>query len=181
MKKLINPYLIAFAGLKNGEYNFEYIIDDSFFKDREYSEIQKALIKTDILLAKESQLLVFNIKMEGTINVMCDRCGDPFDVLVWGEKKLIITLTNNSFEDEEDIASLPLDASEIDLSPYLYEYISLLLPLRRVHPNIEKGIDTCNEESLKLLEKFSTKEKETATDPRWDALLKIKKDKKTNN
>jgi len=175
MKKSSNPYLIQFAGLKNGEHKFDYVIDDAFFKDRQYSEVQHAHIFTQVILTKEVNLLVFDIKMEGTINVLCDRCGDPFDFPVWGERKFIVSLTNDKFEEGDDIISLSLDASEIDISQTLYEYVNLLLPQRRIHPAKEDGTDGCNAEAIKILDKLSANEaEEKKTDPRWDALKKIK-------
>ena len=173
MKKLSNPYLIQFAGLKTGEHKFFYVIDDTFFKDRKYSEIQQAHINTEVTLINEPHLLVFDIKMEGTINVLCDRCGDPFDFPVWGEQKLIVSLTNDKFE-EDDIVSMPFESSEIDISQHLYEYVTLLLPQRRIHPDTKDGKNGCNQDALKRLENFSAKEAEKKTDPRWDALKNIK-------
>jgi uncharacterized metal-binding protein YceD (DUF177 family) len=175
VKKLSNPYLIPFAGLKIGEHVFEYVIDDAFFKDRDYSEIQHAKINTEVRLRKETHLLVFDIKMEGTIHTMCDRCGDFFDLPVWGENRLIVSLTNDRFEGETDIISIPIDSSEIDISQYLYEYASMLLPQRRVHPDKEDGTSTCNPEALKVLNKLSEEEREKKINPIWEELkLKIK-------
>ena len=178
MKKLSNPYLIPFAGLKSGEHVFHYVIDEAFFKEREYSEVQKSRINTTVTLNKETNLLVFDVKMEGTIDVMCDRCGDNFDLPVWGENKLVVSMTNDRFENENDIVSIPLDSAEIDISQFLYEYVSVLLPQRRVHPDKENGSSGCNPEALKTLNKLVEKEKKT--DPRWDALNKFKQ-QKTNN
>ncbi len=169
MKKLSNPYLIQFVGLKAGEHVFNYLIDDSFFKDREYSEVQRAHIITQVTLNREINILVFDIKMEGTINVMCDRCGDAFDFPVWGEKKLIVSLTNDRFEDD-DIVSIPLDSYEIDISQNLYEYATLLLPQRRIHPDKEDGTSACNSETLKILNKLSEEEREKKINPIWEEL-----------
>ena len=174
MKKSGNPYIIPFVGLKNGEHRFDYVIEDAFFKDKEYSEVKKARISTQVVLTKETHLLVFDIKMEGTINVPCDRCGDPFDFPVWDEKKYIVSLTNDKFDDGDDIVSLSLDKSEIDISQPLYEYVNLLLPQRRIHPSKEDGTSGCNAEALKVLNKFAVNSEEHPTDPRWDALKKIK-------
>ena len=162
--------MIPFAGLKTGEHVFEYVIDDSFFKGREYSEIQHAKINTQAALTKGTNLLVFDVKMEGAINVMCDRCGDSFDLPVWGENKLIVSLTNDRFEGETDIISIPIDSSEIDISQYLYEYVSMLLPQRRIHPDKENGESTCNPEALKILNKLSEEEQEKKINPIWEEL-----------
>lgn len=172
MKKSSNPYIIPFVGLKDGEHRFDYVIEDAFFKDREYSEVKQARIHTQVVMTKATNLLVFDIKMEGTINVPCDRCGDPFDFPVWDERKFIVSLTNDKFEDGDDIISLSLEASEIDISQNLYEYANLLLPQRRIHPDKEDGTSGCNQEALKVLNRLSHQEEHA--DPRWDALKKIK-------
>lgn len=174
MKKSGNPYLIKFVGLKDGKHRFDFTIDNAFFKDKEYSEVKEAHVAAVVTLTKSTNLLVFDIKMDGTINVPCDRCGDAFDFPVWGERKLIVSLTNDKFEDGDDIVSLPLEASEIDISQLLYEYAILLLPQRRIHPAKEDGTSGCNPNALNILNNLSAKEEEgTTTDPRWDALKKI--------
>lgn len=174
MKKLSNPYLIPFAGLRNGEHKFDYVIDEAFFKDREYSEIQMSKIACEVTLKKETNLLVFDVKMEGTIHTMCDRCGDDFDLPVWGENKLVVSMTNDRFENENDIVSIPLESAEIDISQYLYEYVSMLLPQRRVHPDKEDGASGCNPEALKMLDRMSDTERRT--NPIWDELKSKIKD-----
>lgn len=170
MRKLSNPYLIPFGGLRNGEYTFNYVIEDSFFKEREYSEVQRAHIKTNVVLMKEPHLLIFKIKMEGVIHVMCDRCGDYFDMPVWGENKLIVSLTNDRFEDEDDIISIPIDSFEIDLTEHLYQYVATLLPQRRVHPDNPDGTSACNPIALKKLREFSAEEQKKKVNPIWEEL-----------
>lgn len=149
---------------------FDYVIDDSFFKEREYSEVQRAQIKTHVVLKKETHLLIFEIKMEGTIHVMCDRCGDYFNMPVWGENKLIVSLTNDRFEGEDDIVSIPIDSSEIDLTEHLYQYAATLLPQRRVHADNEDGTSACNPIALKMLREFSVEEQKQKVNPIWEAL-----------
>ena len=162
--------MIPFAGLKTGEHVFNYLIDNSFFKERNYSEIQQAKINTQVTLTKGTNLLIFDVKMEGAINVMCDRCGDYFDLPVWGENKLIVSLTNDRFEGETDIVSIPIDSSEIDISQYLYEYVYMLLPQRRIHLDKEDGTSSCNPEALKILNKLSEEEQEKKINPIWEEL-----------
>ncbi|MFH1005336.1 MAG: DUF177 domain-containing protein [Bacteroidota bacterium] len=172
MKNLNNPYIISFAGLKNGEHIFKFHICNSFFQERDYSEIKKANIIAHVTLLKEPDVFIFTFKLEGTINVFCDRCGDDFDMPVWGEQKLIANMTNDVYEEGDDIISISSADSEIDISHFLYEYIFLLLPVRRVHPDKENGTSTCNSESLKIINKFLKNKKQI--DHRWDALKKIK-------
>jgi uncharacterized metal-binding protein YceD (DUF177 family) len=59
----------------------------------------------------------------------------------------------------------------------LYEAIELALPTQLIHPDDENGKPTCNSEMLQKLAELTPKEKEqntTETDPRWEALKKLR-------
>ncbi len=71
-----------------------------------------------------------------------------------------------------EIVTIPKTESNIDLSQYIYEYINLMLPIKKVHPDDEDGNSTCNKEMTDRLNKYS----EQKSDPRWDALKDIKLD-----
>jgi uncharacterized metal-binding protein YceD (DUF177 family) len=47
--------------------------------------------------------------------------------------------------------TMPLDEHEIDLVSFFYEYIHLALPIKRIHPDDEKGNSTCNPEMIRKL------------------------------
>jgi uncharacterized metal-binding protein YceD (DUF177 family) len=66
---------------------------------------------------------------------------------------------------------IPDTAHEIDLAPFLYEYIHLLLPVRRVHPDERNGQSGCNPEVLKKLEELAP---HPHLDPRWETLNRLK-------
>ena len=74
-------------------------------------------------------------------------------------------------EENDEIVVIPEHDYEIDLSQYLYEYINLILPYRKVHGEDENGNSLCNPDIIKKIEEHTEEE---ATDPRWDALKKLK-------
>ena len=61
----------------------------------------------------------------------------------------------------------------IDLKQLIFELIILNLPNRRQHPLNEDGSSNCNKEMIVLVNKYTLKEKKSS-DPRWDALKKLK-------
>jgi DUF177 domain-containing protein len=81
---------------------------------------------------------------------------------------------SDSEDEDDDIITIAANEHELDLSQYIYEYITLSLPIKRVHPEDEKGNSTCNKEVLKKLEKFLIEEENKNTDPRWNGLKNIK-------
>ena len=61
---------------------------------------------------------------------------------------------------------------ELDVSQYIFEYLTLMVPMRNVHED-EEGNPTCNPEDLKNIEKHMKHDEETPVDPRWEILKKF--------
>lgn len=170
-------YIIQFVGLSLGEHIYDYSIDGRFFRDMEYSEIQNADIQVNVKLLKQSTMLVFQFEIKGTVKTECDRCTDEFDMPIQGNYRLIVKLGGHETGNEDDdIITLPANEYELDLSQYIYEYVILSLPIKRVHPDDAEGNSTCNKEMLTKLSSFLTEEEHKASepiDPRWEALKNI--------
>jgi uncharacterized metal-binding protein YceD (DUF177 family) len=56
------------------------------------------------------------------------------------------------------------------MSQYIYEYIHLLLPMRKVHGTDEDGNSLCNPDVISRI----TEEEHEPGDPRWEVLRKLK-------
>ena len=168
-------FVIQYAGLSIGIHDFEFEAGDKFFKVFESTEIENGKFNIDLELTKQSTMLILNFSIKGTTNVLCDRCSDPFDLEVEGQQRLIVKFGDEDFGDNDEIISLPLSESELDVSRYIYEFIVLSLPQRRVHPDLKNGKTGCNKAVLKKLEEIALKEEEEKkTDPRWDKLKSLK-------
>ncbi|MBZ0242329.1 MAG: DUF177 domain-containing protein, partial [Bacteroidales bacterium] len=74
-------------------------------------------------------------------------------------------------EESEEVIVIPADQHQYDSSHLLYEYIMLLLPLRKVHPDDENGNNLCNPE---VIEKLNWHQATTVIDSRWEVLKKLK-------
>ena len=99
-----------------------------------------------------------------------------FDLPIEGKYKLIVKVGgNDNTNDDDDIITIAANEHQLDLSQYLYEYITLSLPIKRTHPLDKKGKPSCDKKMLKQVQQFLTKEEKTeSTDPRWNDLKKIK-------
>jgi uncharacterized metal-binding protein YceD (DUF177 family) len=166
----LKQFVIPFSGLKAGNYTFTFEIDDRFFEHFEYSEVTHGRIHVDVVLERQPRMMVFNFLFAGHIFIPCDRCGDTYSQPLDGEEKLIVKFGPVHEEESEDILVITEDEHELDLSQYIYEYIHLLLPLRKVHGTDEQGNSLCDPD---VINRISEKE-EPPVDPRWDALRKIK-------
>jgi uncharacterized protein len=169
-------FVIPFKGLKIGEHDFFFDVDDKFFADFQESEISKGNVKVVIHLDKKVNMLRLEFIIDGVVSIMCDRCLDDFDLPIAFKTNLFIKFGDVTEEQTDEILVLSHNEFELDVSQYIYEYTHLSLPYRRIHPDDENGLSTCNKEMLKRLDDYLFDEKNENTDPRWDDLKNL-----TNN
>ncbi len=167
-------YRIVYQGLAEGKHEFGFDVDNMFFEALEYSEIEKGNLKVSVLLNKKSTFLELDFQINGTVNLMCDRCLENFDQPIQFEGKLYVKFSEQESDLAEDVIYLSPADHEIDISHYIYESINLSIPLKRVHPKDKKGNVTCNPEMLEKLNNYKVEESaEDNIDPRWEELRNL--------
>lgn len=169
--KDLGQFVIPFGGLKPGMHQYLFEIDDLFFEYFEFGEIKKGLVSVRLDLEKDENLMVLNFLIRGNVRVPCDRCAELFSLPISGEDQLIVKSGSGYYEENETIQIIPEGETQFDVSPFIYEYIHLMLPIRRVHPDGENGESTCTPEILKKLEAAGKSE---IPDPRWEVLGKLR-------
>ena len=87
--------------------------------------------------------------------ITCDRCLDEFNFPVDYQTKLIVNFGKNKGEVTEEIITISESDHEINVAQYIYEFIHLALPMKKVHPDDEKGVSTCNGEVMKKLKEHT--------------------------
>jgi uncharacterized protein len=172
--KSFGKYVINFGSLSKGIHEFVFEVDDSFFEQFENSIVQKVNADVLVTLEKEETMLLLDFTIEGTATLPCDRCLEELNIDIEGYNELIVKFGEHEEEESEDVIILPDKAHQIDVSQFIYEYITMLIPIRNVHEDDANGNSTCNLEALKELEKYKAHEEEQKpTDPRWEALKNI--------
>ena len=166
-----DQYNITFSGLKPGKHAYDFKISASFFEDFERSEIQGGRVAVHVEMEKDERMMVFLFSILGKVIVPCDRCNDPVELEVKGNERLVVKLGDHHEEISEEVQIIRESDNKFDLQPFLYEYIHLLIPFRRIHPDDELGKSTCNPDVLKKLKELS---EQHTPDPRWEALNKLK-------
>ncbi len=167
---------IPFIGLKQGEHDFEFKIEQQFFESFDYDEFNEVAIDVAISLNKLSVLLELEFKISGYINVNCDLSNEPYNQEIKGVLNLVVKFGDDFNDENEEILIIPHREHEINVRQYIYEMIILSLPNKRVHPGIKDGtLESDIVVRLKELEPTIEEEQEE-TDPRWDALKQLLKD-----
>jgi uncharacterized metal-binding protein YceD (DUF177 family) len=166
-------YLIKFGGLPVGTHEFEFRINGSFFEQFNESEITEADIDVTVILLKQNHLMQMEFEINGTVNLACDRCLISYDFPVRASEKLVIKYGNEE-ESTDEIIAVNESSGEADISHYLFEYITLALPSRRVPCEVDEEFE-CDYETLNKLNESSTEEEVKDANPVWEELNKLKK------
>lgn len=164
-----SAFEIPFVGLKLGTHEFEFDVNDSFFASLPYSLIEKGSVKVWLDLEKKETMMIANFECFGHVEQICSRCNESALVEIDSDLAVIYKFGNEEEETNDDnLLIVSYDAYELDVSQQVYEMISLALPIRPMHEDGE-----CDEEMVKLIEKYQVKEEkkdEDDIDPRWSVL-----------
>lgn len=173
--KQLKEFAIQFVGLKIGKHQFEYHIEDQFFKHFEYDAFNSVDVDVDVELNKTTTLLELHFDIKGFVNVNCDLTNEPYEQPIENTFDLVVKFGEEYNDEEIDILVIPHGEYQINIQQYIYELIVLAVPNKLVHPGIKDG--TLKSDILKKLEELSPKETEEnngeAIDPRWNKLKKL--------
>ncbi|MFT4832659.1 MAG: uncharacterized metal-binding protein YceD (DUF177 family) [Psychroserpens sp.] len=172
-------FAIPFSGLKQGKHEFEYRIKNEFFESFEYDDINGADISLQVTLNKMSTMLELVMHAKGTVKVNCDITNEPFDQKITSSLELVVKFGDEYNDENDEILVIPHGEHTINITQFVYEMLVLAIPQKKVHPGVLDG--TLESEVIDKLEELQPKEvkenKGNNTDPRWDALKKLLKDK----
>lgn len=172
----MNNFIVKLGSITNKNY-FSFKIRDKFFEAFSYSDIKHADISAIATLEKDGENISLNLKINGQINkLLCDICTEELSVKILGETNVLIKKTDEYIESNDEIFYINNDKNYLDLQHLIFELIVVNTPEKRRHPLDKEGNNTCNQEMINLVNKY-TRIKKTASDPRWDALknLNLKK------
>ena len=110
----LNQFVINFTGLKEGEHNFEFDLDNKFFEHFDYNDFNSCQLKAEVKVNKKSNLLEFSFNSKGLININCFVSNEPFDYLLENEMKLVVKFSSGLINDNEELLVLPVGSSQLN-------------------------------------------------------------------
>lgn len=177
----MKTYRIAFSGLALGKHDFSFDIDKEFFDCFPYSIVKDGDLKADVVLEKQTTMLLAHIHIHGTVRLTCDVCLREFDRPTDIHTRLVIKFTDEDLDESSDeIMVLGRNDYEFSLADVFYEHINLSVPpyVRCEELAADGGCDEEMMEKLRALsvwETEATTDEEESVDPRWEKLKNLKK------
>lgn len=171
---------IAFVGLKPGIHKFHYEVDNQFFQDFSQPDFFNCEAKINVTLEKANSVMLLKFDTDGSVEVTCDRCGNPLKLVLWDEFNLVVKPVENpeemnDLEEDPDIFYISRTESHLHLADLIYEFVLLSIPNQRMCGEDEKGGPRCNKKVLAMLEEM--KARALANNPLQKGLEQFKKNK----
>lgn len=172
-------YEIAFVGLKPGEHLFSYEIDDHFFETFQEQDFTNCKTTVKLLLDKKVGFMLMKFDVDGSVELICDRCGNNLKVQLWDEFNIVVKIVDNPTEmndneEDPDVYYIGRGENHLKIADWIYEFINLSIPMQRMCKEEDMGGSQCNVEVLERLKKMENDIKFSESNTIWKGLDKFK-------
>ncbi|MEZ4900477.1 MAG: DUF177 domain-containing protein [Spirosomataceae bacterium] len=140
--------------------------------------IEKGYFKTHLKIDKSATMMLLDFDIEGHVELICDRSLDIFEEPIAIQERLILKFGDHDEQLADNIELIRQDAIRINVASYIFEYIALALPMKKLHPRFRTNEEEINEKEESVLiyqtsiePDISASDEENTT---WAALLKLK-------
>jgi uncharacterized metal-binding protein YceD (DUF177 family) len=173
------PIEIAFVGLKPGIHEFSYEIGETFFADSQTRDFENCAATVKLQLDKKLGFMQLKFEIGGKADVVCDRCGNTITEDLWDEFNMLVKMVDNpeemnDQEEDPDVFYISRTECHLHLNEWIYEFVSLSIPLQKKCGEDEEGGSKCNPEVLAKLKAMESMEEGNNANALWKGLEKFK-------
>ena len=130
----------------------------------------------NVVLDKHETFIEAEFKIKGEAKLICDRSLEPFDFPIDIDSHIMFKYGEEEAELSDEIIIISRDRVSLELGQYIYEFISLSIPIKKVHPKFQDIEDDDEDSEGRLIYTSETESsvEEKEIDPRWEILKKLK-------
>ncbi|MVM32312.1 DUF177 domain-containing protein [Spirosoma sp. HMF4905] len=175
----LRAYDIHIVGLDNKRYEYDFTSDTSFFVAMDQELIKAGNVETHLILEKSETMIRLDFHIVGMVEQTCDRSLDEYDEPVDTEQTMLLKFGDHNEELSDEIELIERSTTTINVARYIFEFISLSLPMKRLHPRFRDEDDDDDDQNGKVIYRSGDEEAnndaddQSAIDPRWAALRKL--------
>lgn len=177
----VSEYKLPLRALAIGTYAYNFHLSKGFFEQMESADVHDADIDVKATVTYNGDVYEIDIRCTGEATLPCDRCLDDMQESIDAEYH-IAAKYGEKFDDSDDaLIEIPRSDSDLDIAHIIYDTVMLDIPIMHAHAEGQ-----CNPVMSDILgkhivldaadapEQSDTDDSAGATDPRWDALKKLK-------
>lgn len=171
----MRDFTVNIIGLSNKTHHFDFELSDGFFEKYGKEVISTGLFDVHVALEKKETFIEVEFEISGSTQLICDRSLEPFDYVIKEKKMMVFKYGEEAQEISDEIMIITRDQVSLDLGQFIYEFIALSIPIKKVHPSLRTE-DEDDESEYKMIYSTSVEDevKSEDTDPRWEKLKKLK-------
>jgi uncharacterized protein len=173
----MKAFKINIIGLSNQQHQFDYQIGAEFFRHYGNGIVSEGELEAVVTLDKRETMIEARFEIKGNVKLICDRSLDPFQHPLKIDKRVIFKFGDANEELSDEIIMIHRDSDHLELGQYIYEFIGLAIPMKKLHPRYEGELDLDDEAEGKIIYTSgddSGNEDDEDIDPRWEQLKKLK-------
>jgi uncharacterized protein len=171
--KVLKSFEINLSRLKNGIHHFQFELAPDFFETFENNLVEEGFGKASLVMDKSESMMALNFTIEVDILLICDVSIESYRESLNCQKKHIVKFGLTSEELSDEISTIDMGMQILNVSGYIYEFVSLEIPMKKIHPRL-RGQERADLVYKDETSSLSDQEKENKFDPRWEVLKKIK-------
>ncbi len=173
--KKLRDFDIEIVRIQPGNHVFNYTVNSEFFKGFDYGLVDKGELRVEVEVEKTTHLLNLHFNIKGSVELECDRSLETFDYPLDVKNTLVVKFGQEEDVLSEDVIVIKYDEQVLNIASYIYEFITVAIPLKKLHPKFKDEDDEYEELIYQSGEEEEEKEiSPDDIDPRWKGLLKLK-------
>ncbi len=173
-QKVVGEFSVHIIGLSNTAHEFKYHLEKSFFDEFGRDLLEEGSFDAGVVLDKHETFIEGSFSLKGTARLVCDRSLEPFDYPIDFSGKVVFKYGNEEAEVTDEIVIIPHNKPSLNVGQYLFEFIGLALPMKRLHPKYQEQEEDDFDETEGRIVYSSSAENDGDVDPRWEQLKKLK-------
>ncbi len=175
----MRAFRVNIHGLSNRVHEFQFEVGDEFFKQYGPGLVSEGSFDAEVTLDKRETLIEARFVIKGKAKLICDRSLDPFEYPIKTDKKIVFKYGDKNEELSDEIIMIQRDTDSLELGQYIYEFINLGVPIKKLHPRYAGELEEdANAEGRIIYTSGSSSEGgengDDEIDPRWEILKKLK-------
>ncbi|MBN8578777.1 MAG: DUF177 domain-containing protein [Cytophagales bacterium] len=171
----MRDFAVNIIGLSNKAHHFNYRLEKGFFELYGTEAISDGRFEVSVILDKKETFIEVEFKISGLAALVCDRTLEPFDFPIQETRKVVFKYGDEPQELSDEIVIIARDEASIDLGQYLYEYIALAIPMKKLHPRFATETDSDTGLIYSTATNNEEKDEVEPIDPRWEKLKNLNK------
>ena len=169
----MKDFSVNIISLSQKTHHFSFRLEDAFFKAHKIQLFEKGDFDAEVVLHKHETFINAQFVINGTAALICDRSLESFNLQLSLKEKIVFKYGEEEGELSEEIVVINHDRVSIDIGQYLFEFIALTMPMKRLHPRFEEDEDDSEGKLVYSSKPSAEEDPERPMDPRWEQLKKV--------